>query len=67
MNGFELTPADRLSSLWQRLLAASVKQRDVLRAKNDSPLDPVVTARVRGEIAALNAIIALDTPKPVVD
>lgn len=67
MKPFALTSMERQSALWKRLLEHLKAQRDVLREKNDGALDPIATASVRGRIAALKDIVALDTPAPGVD
>lgn len=65
---FALTNGDKQNGLWRRLLEHMKRERDDLREKNDSLLlDPVQTADVRGRIAQLNELIALDDPTPGVD
>lgn len=63
-----LNQADRDSGLWQRLKKHLEHRRDVLRKKNDSPLlDERATAEVRGRLAQLKELLALDSPAPGVD
>jgi hypothetical protein len=67
MKPFVLTSMERQSALWKRLLEHMKAQRDVLREKNDNDLNEAATARVRGRIAQLTELVALDTPAPGVD
>lgn len=65
MSDFILTPQDRDgNALWRRLMKHLREQRDTLRAQNDGDLDPIKTAHMRGRIAQLSAILALNEDKP---
>lgn len=64
---FALTSMERQSAQWKRLLEHMRAELDALRKKNDNPLDPIVTADVRGQIRQLKQLIGLDTPAPGVD
>jgi len=55
-----LTPGERQSPLWRKLLEHFELQRDVLRTKNDGPHDAATTADIRGRIAVYKALVALD-------
>jgi hypothetical protein len=49
----------RDSSTW-RLIAFHLDDRlKTLRERNDTPLDPIATATVRGEIKAIKELLAL--------
>lgn len=67
MSDFVLTQADRNSGLWLRMKKHLKAERESLRARNDNALDPVQTATLRGRVAALNDLIALDEPAPGVE
>lgn len=56
----ELTPGDRQTATWQKLLRHFAAQRDACRAKNDGDLNPTDTAGMRARIAVYKALIALD-------
>lgn len=57
---FALTHEERTSALWHRLHAHLLSELDALRSQNDADLGDVVTARLRGRIAALKEIAALN-------
>lgn len=62
---FELSVAERDSPLWRRLCADIDRRIESLRTQNDSPSkDERDTAFLRGQIAALKALRALDNPAP---
>lgn len=56
---FSLTQSDRASDLWFRLDEYLKAEREKLRARNDTNLDPQETATVRGQIQQINKILAL--------
>ena len=64
---FFLTPGDRNSSAWVKLLAHFNSQIEMLRARNDGPHDATVTAALRGQIAVYKALIDLDQDLPVIE
>ena len=56
-----LTEADRHNPLWTRLKKHYEERLHNLRAKNDnSELDPLKTAAIRGEIAGIKEFLKLD-------
>lgn len=57
---FALTATDRHSGTWLRLLKHLNDKLDTLRKNNDAAHDEVKTAHIRGQIATLKALIALD-------
>lgn len=57
---FALTPLERNDPLWQRLRAYMERCIDDHRRDNDNDHDAAKTAYLRGRIAALNGLIALD-------
>jgi hypothetical protein len=62
---FALTPEERNSPLWQRLMGHFAERIQRLRAENDSQDNPPErTAAIRGEIAALKGLERLNTPRP---
>lgn len=58
---FFLTPGERQSALWRKLLPYLKEKLDIARGKNDGPHDATATATLRGQISTLKALIALDT------
>lgn len=58
-NVFTLTPGDLISPTWARLKRHMEARLQSLRAKNDNDLDPIATAKLRGEIKVLKNLIAL--------
>lgn len=61
---FRLTPADRQSQTWARLRAHLTERLQMLRAQNDGDLDPVATAKMRGRIAEIKAMLELEQDLP---
>lgn len=61
-----LTHVEAQSALWLKLKKHLEERLDVLRAKNDGDLDTTETARLRGRIAALKELIALEDPSPFI-
>lgn len=55
------------SSLWGRLEEHLNTRLATLRKKNDADLDEKRTARLRGRIQEVNAMLALATGKPFED
>lgn len=64
LDAFELTEGEKLSPLWARLKAHLETQLKTLRAKNDRTQTEVETARLRGHIECLKAIVALGDDRP---
>lgn len=63
-----LSPIEAQSLIWLKIKKHMTERLEVLRAKNDGDLDTTETARLRGRIAALKELIALDeSPVPVAD
>jgi len=62
-----LSPQERNSAVWLKLLKHFHARRDELRAKNDGPLDSTATAEMRGRIAEVKALIALDQDIPLIE
>jgi hypothetical protein len=63
---FTLSPGERNSALWQKLLEHFRKKLEIARGKNDGPRDDTETATLRGQISTLKELIALDEDTPVV-
>lgn len=61
---FRLTPADRQSQTWARLRTHLNERLQSMRAQNDGDLDPVATAKMRGRIAEIKAMLALEQDLP---
>lgn len=67
MIDFELTTADKLSSLWLRIRAHLEDRLSDARRRNDAMLTEHETASLRGEIRTLKRIIALGDDRPMTD
>ncbi len=64
---FSLTPGERDSPLWRRILSHLSEQLDRQRRLNDVVSNTEQkTASIRGQIACLKGLIALDEQMPVV-
>ena len=60
-----LSDAERHSALWKKLSEHLAERMAVMRQKNDSDLDALDTARLRGRIQAYKELIALGNPSPI--
>lgn len=56
---FKLEPHERQSALWNRFSKHLEEKLFDVRAANDGDKDPVQTAKLRGQIGLLKALIAL--------
>ena len=63
-NVFTLTPGDLISPTWARLRKHMEARLQSLRVKNDNDLDPIATAKLRGEVRALKNLLALSESQP---
>jgi hypothetical protein len=61
---FQLTPQDKASAVWPKLLDFMKQQRETLRRTNDGPLSEMETAGVRGQIKQLSLLIDMDKDRP---
>jgi hypothetical protein len=64
---FELSRNERQSDIWLKLKRELNKRLEVQRAENDRPLDTEATARVRGHIECLKAVLAMGDEPPTHD
>lgn len=64
MSDFKLEQSDLISPTWIRLQGFLKDRLDVLRLQNDHDSDPQVTAKIRGRIAEIKALLALGKPGP---
>lgn len=55
---------DLLSPTWRAIRERAELRLDELRRKNDAELDEMQTAKLRGRIAELKELLALDRPAP---
>lgn len=62
MSDFKLEPSDRTSPTWIRLEAHLKARIELCHLQNDQDLDPVATAKLRGRITELKALLALSKP-----
>jgi hypothetical protein len=60
----KLNPAEAQTALWLKLKGRAEQRLQALRAKNDGNLDPVATAKVRGQITEIKSFLELDKPTP---
>jgi hypothetical protein len=61
---FALTPDERRSTLWLKLSAYFDERIQALRVQNDAAQPEISTAQLRGQIAALQALKALNVDRP---
>lgn len=59
-----LNGAEAQTALWQKIKAHYEKQLDLLRKQNDGELNEIETAKMRGRILEVKAILALDKLPP---
>ena len=64
---FLLTPGERNSPVWQKILEHLRRRLEALRIENDRAASEVQTAALRGRIAAYKALIGLDAEPPNLD
>lgn len=64
MTSEKLNPVEAQSALWIKLKGRAEQRLQTLRARNDGNLDPVATAKVRGQIAEVKSFLELDKPAP---
>ena len=67
MNEMDITGYDLQSILAQKLRKHMEDKRQALRAKNEADLDPILTAKVRGEIKAYKDLLNLLALSPKTD
>ena len=60
-----ITEGERRGAVWHKLSEYLDAQLTVLRTRNDKDLSEHVTARLRGRIDAVKALLSLGTDKPV--
>lgn len=63
---FGFTTADTQSPLWRKFMRMFEHRIEHHRRRNDGDLDPVKTAKVRGQIAEATFYQGLDKPTPPV-
>ncbi len=64
---FKLDTNDRQSPVWRKLKTHYWHRLQELRARNDSDLDPIATARLRGEIRGVVNLLALGDQDPATE
>lgn len=62
----DLTPSDRESAVFRKLMAYYEQRLALLRAQNDGNLGTDETNRKRGQIAECKSFLALAKPAPLV-
>lgn len=66
MSDFRLTDADMNTPLWHAMRAHLERRLAAHRGKNDTDLTTEQTAKLRGQIHELKALLALEAPRPEV-
>ena len=61
-----LTPQERDTHVFRKLMKHFNERLNALRASNDGPLDPHKTAEIRGRIAEVKGLIGLDKDIPII-
>lgn len=64
MSDFRLTDSDKATPLWIALRAHLEQRLEQHRSRNDTDLNPEQTAKLRGQIMELRALLALESPRP---
>lgn len=59
-----VTDMERHTHLWKKIRAHAELRLASLRVKNDNALGEVATAKLRGKIAELKYLLALENPAP---
>jgi hypothetical protein len=62
---FKLGQAERTSSTWMQLSQHLTDRLATLRSENDGDLSPEQTAKKRGQIAEIKAMLALAKDNPI--
>mgnify|MGYP001574846979 FL=1 len=62
-----LTEIEKHSAVWQKIMKHLEERLSSLRARNDNDLDERRTARLRGRLAEIKHLLALDQPRPQTD
>lgn len=57
-----LEPHEAQSALWLKIKTHMEARLVTMRARNDNPLDPIDTAKLRGRIAEAKEFLLLDQP-----
>ena len=55
-----LTAAEKQSALWIKIRDHMNERLDTHRRKNDGDLEPIPTARLRGRIAEIQVLLAME-------
>lgn len=63
---FSLSPADLISPTWKRLHRHLQAEQTLLRARLENDMDPIATAKLRGEARVIRNLLALDQPDPAI-
>lgn len=59
-----LTDADLQSAAWIKIKAKCEARIKSLRRQNDGDKDPIETAKIRGRIAEVKKLLAMENPSP---
>jgi len=64
---FILTHVEKDSPLWRRLMGYHEARLKRLRIENDADKTPEATARIRGQIAEVKLMMALNNDQPIIE
>lgn len=64
---FKLTELESQSALWQKIEKELKARLQMLREKNDNDMEPLDTARIRGEIKTIKAMLAWAQALPTIN
>lgn len=62
-----ITEIESNSALWLKIKAHYEARLQTLREQNDADRDPDKTAKLRGRIAEVKALLGLDAPPPAAE
>jgi hypothetical protein len=62
-----LTPTDKHSAVWRKLVKHYETRLVSLRAQNDNPLNEAATAVLRGRIQEVKGLLRLNEELPIIE
>lgn len=63
----KITEFESQTAVWQKVAKELTERLEILRAKNDNNLEPLETARLRGQIAQVREILSWSNPAPAIN
>ena len=61
---YPITKGEKLAPAWMKLMARTRQRLEMLRSQNDGDQSADDTAKLRGRIAELKAVLAMDNDNP---